>query len=116
MWLGFSNRIWFYPKPVDFRKQMDGLIILVADQLDLKPTSGEIYIFRSRCCKKVKLLWWDRNGFWLFYKRLEGGRFQFPLKDDRTLELTQEQLQWLLSGLDCLAQKVLPTVTASHFF
>ena len=95
---------------------MDGLVILVADHLQLNPASGQLFLFRNRTANKIKLLWWDRNGFWLFYKRLEKGRFQFPGLNDQAIELTRDQLGWLLSGLDCMKQPLLPEVFVKNFF
>ena len=60
MLLTMTQSIWLYPKPIDFRKQLDGLVILVADHRQLDPTSGQLFLFRDRSAKKVKLLWWDR--------------------------------------------------------
>lgn len=116
MWLSFSAPIWFYPQSIDFRKQIDGLVLLVADHLQLNPSSGQLFLFRNRSSNKVKLLWWDRNGFWLFYKRLEKGRFIFPPLSEGALELSRDQLCWLLSGLDCLRQPMLPEVKATNFY
>jgi len=78
MFLSFNAAIWLYPKPVDFRKQMDGLVMLVADHLQLNPTSGQLFLFRNRHANKIKMLWWENNGFWLCYKRLEKGKLKFP--------------------------------------
>jgi len=116
MILSFNSPIWFYPQPIDFRKQMDGLVVVVADHLQMNPASGQLFLFRNRSFNKIKMLWWDRNGFWLFYKRLEKGRFQFPQKQDTAIELTRDQLSWLLSGLNCLEHKLLPEINATHFF
>ncbi len=116
MLFGFNDKIWFYREPVDFRKQTNGLTLIVADQLRLDPTSGQIFVFRNKAANKVKLLWYDRNGFWLFYKTLEKGRFCFPAAGDRTWQLTKDQLGWLLSGLDITKQKQLPMVKASNFY
>jgi transposase len=116
MLLSFNSPIWFYPQPIDFRRQLDGLIILVADHLKMDPTSGQLFLFRSKKNNKIKMLWWDRNGFWLFYKRLEKGRFQFPLIVDQSLQLTRDQLGWLLSGLDCMQRSLLPDVQVKNFF
>jgi len=116
MVLSFNAPIWFYPQPIDFRKQMDGLIVIVADHLQMNPTSGQLFLFRNRTSNKIKMLWWDRNGFWLFYKRMEKGKFLFPEKSDHALELTRDQFNWLLSGLNCMEHKLLPSVTASNFF
>jgi transposase len=116
MLLSFSAPIWFYPQPIDFRKQIDGLIILVADHLQMNPVSGQLFLFRNRSSNKVKMLWWDRNGFWLFYKRLEKGGFLFPPLSENVLELSRDQLGWLLSGLDCLSQPLLPSVKPTNFY
>jgi transposase len=112
----YITPIWLYTQPIDFRKQIDGLVMLVADQLALNPTSGQLFLFRNRLANKIKLLWWDRNGFWLCYKRLEEGRLLFPPFQDQAIELTRDQLSWLLSGLDYLKQRLLPEVKASNFF
>jgi len=116
MLLPFQAKIWFYQSPVDFRKQIDGLILLIADHLQENPTSGALFIFRNRQADKIKLLWFDQNGFWLAYKRMEKGRFKFPNIIDETLSMTREQLTWLLSGIDFTQQNRLPYVKASHFY
>lgn len=116
MLLPFTAQIWFYPDAVDFRCQIDGLVLLVSSHLEMEATSGQLFLFRNRSRNKLKLLWWDRNGFWLFYKRLERGRFIFPSLSEVKLELTREQLSWLLSGLDCLNQPLLPEVKATNFY
>lgn len=111
-----AEPIWLHSAPIDFRKQIDGLITLVSDQLALNPTSGQLFLFRDRTGRKIKMLWWDRNGFWLFYKRMEKGRLIFPRTNEVALSLTRDQLSWLLSGLDCLARAPLPEVKASNFY
>jgi transposase len=110
-----NEPIWLHPEPVDFRRQIDGLIILVADHLQLNPTSGQLFLFRDRTAKKIKMLWWDKNGFWLFYKRLEKGKFKYPSLKENVIELTRDQLSWLLSGLDCMSHKQWPVVKANNF-
>jgi transposase len=116
MQLSYKTPIWLYPEPVDFRKQIDGLAVLVADKLSLIPTSGELFIFRNRQSNKVKLLWYDGSGFWLCYYRLERGRLIFPKHDDLVMEITRDQLSWLLSGLDMKRQRKLPKTKADYFF
>ena len=116
MMFSMSETIWFHPAPIDFRKQIDGLIILVADQLALNPTSGQLFLFRDRTGKKIKILWWDRNGFWLFYKRMEKGKLKFPQSTENVLSLTPDQLSWLLSGLDCMNQVLLPEINVKYFY
>jgi transposase len=116
MLLPFNASIWLYPNPIDFRRQMDGLIMLVADHLQLNPTSGQIFLFRNRHANKIKLLWWERNGFWLCYKRLEQGRLKFPEKSDTAMLLTADQFSWLLSGLDFAKHELLPEAKATNFY
>jgi transposase len=116
MFFSFNTSIWLYPDIVDFRKQIDGLVLLVADHMQKNPTSGQLFLFRNRSSNKIKILWWDRNGFWLFYKRLERGRFKFPMLHAVTMELTRDQLAWLLSGLNCLSHPLLSEVKASNFY
>jgi transposase len=115
MLLSFNAPIWFYAQPVDFRKQLDGLVHFIADHLQVNPASGQLFIFRNRSSSKIKMIWWDRNGFWLLYKRLEKGRFRFPGIQESTVELTRDQFNWLLSGLDCLQHPLLPEVKATNF-
>ena len=115
--LPFTNsKIWLYPQPVDFRKQIDGLVMLLAGQLNQEPNSGQVFIFRSKRSDRIKLLFWERNGFWLLYKRLEKGRFKFPNNAASHFELSPDQLSWLLSGLDFLEQRLLPSVNVSRFY
>jgi transposase len=116
MLFSFNTPIWLYPKPIDFRKQIDGLVMLVADYLQLNPTSGQLFLFRNNSANKLKMLWWDRNGFCLFYKRLEKGKLKFPTINESVLELTRDQLSWLITGLDYLKNEHLPEVKATHFY
>ena len=116
MFFTFSESIWLYPMPIDFRKQIDGIVILVANHLNLNPASGQLFLFRNRTQDKLKILWWDRNGFWLFYKRLEQGRLIFPKIENEAIELTRDQMNWLLSGLDYSKQSILPKVNPTNFY
>ena len=116
MILPFKTLVWFYRNPVDFRKQIDGLVILVADTLQQDPTSGQLFVFRNRSADKLKILVWEGTGFWLLYKRNETGRFVFPALDDETVSLSVEQLQWLLSGLDYWQLPQKTTLKPRHFF
>lgn len=116
MILPFNTQVWFYRQPVDFRKQIDGLVILVADTLQRDPTSGHLFVFRNRRADKLKMLVWETHGFWLLYKRNETGRFVFPSFSDDTVSLTVEQLQWLLSGLDCWQLPQKTPLNVRHFF
>lgn len=116
MFMAMSDVIWLYPEAVDFRRQIDGLVLLVADHLQLNPVSGQLFLFRDRRAKKIKILFWDRNGFWLLYKRLEKGKFKFPSLTEGVMQLTHDQLSWLLSGLDYWKHCLLPNVNPSNFY
>jgi transposase len=116
MQFSYKTPIWLYPSPIDFRKKIDGIVLIIADHLELNPTSGELFIFRNRQCNKIKLLWYDSNGFWLCYKRLEKGKLKFPVNNTEKMELTRDELSWLLSGIDFTKQAKLPKTTAKYFF
>ena len=116
MLLPFNAPVFFYRKPIDFRKQIDGIAILVADILEKNPASGQLFVFRNKSADKIKILYWDDNGFWLFYKRFENSRFQFPGITDEAMELSTQQLQWLLSGIDFTQQKQPEKLKITHFF
>ena len=86
---------------VDFHaKSINGLSIIVSDTLSLDPFS-QAWFFCNKQHDKLKILFWDTNGFWLYYRRLEQGRFQWPkpATAHTAMCIEQRQLQWLLSGL-----------------
>src|SRR5580693_2212859 len=116
MFFSYITPILFFTNAGDFFKKIDGNVILIADHLELNPTSGQLFLFRNRDANKIKLLWWDRNGFWLCYRRLEKGKLKFPPATDQAFEITRDQLNWLLSGLDWMKQVSLPEVKACHFY
>ena len=85
---------------VDFRKQARGLSVLVEYELELDPFSAHLFAFCNRRRDHVKLLFWERNGFVLWQKRLERDRFHWPRGDGPTVSLTGQELNWLLDGFD----------------
>jgi transposase len=91
--------VYIAPGITDMRKSINGLSILVADQLDLDPLSGHLFGFCNRKRDIVKILYWDRNGFCLFHKRLEKNQFQWPETADSVLNIRGHELSWLLDGL-----------------
>ena len=93
-------------EPVDFRKAINGLSILVAEEFELDPFSAQVFAFCNRKRNQVKLLVWERNGFVLWQKRLEKDRFPWPRSHrDGVLEVTGRELNWLLDGIDVFGQK-----------
>jgi transposase len=97
---GGEIRVMVATKPVDFRKQIDGLAALVQEALLENPYSGAIWVFRSKRANRVKLLWWDGTGICMLTKRLESGQFCWPAIADGTMPLTRAQLSMLLEGLE----------------
>lgn len=86
--------------PTDMRKSIDGLAAIVSHSFALDPFSPSLFVFCNRRRDKLKILFWDHNGFWLYYRRLERGRFQWPAGSaSEALEISHRQLQWLLDGL-----------------
>jgi transposase len=84
------------------RQGFDGLSGLVTSALARDPLSGDVYVFFNRRRDRMKLLVWDRTGFWIFYKRLERGTFQLPahLADQASLEVPYEDLMMIIEGID----------------
>ena len=99
-----SLRVYLHREPVDFRLSVNGLSALVQNALGLDPFAPAMYGFCNRRADRIKLLLWDRNGFWLFYKRLEQDRFIWP-RDEPVATLTTEQLHWLLQGINIAAMR-----------
>ena len=96
---GAEIQVLVATRPVDFRKQADGLAALVQQTLAADPFCGSVYVFRSKRMDRVKLLWWDGTGICLMTKRLENGQFRWPPVEDGMLRLTAVQLSALLEGL-----------------
>jgi transposase len=74
-------RVWLHRDPVDFRKSIDGLAALVRQSMQRDPLTRSVFAFSNRRRDRIKLLAWDRNGFWLLMKRLEQDRFVWPRQE-----------------------------------
>jgi transposase len=97
-----SVRIWLATRPTDLRKSFDTLAELVRQQLLLDPLSGHLFVFTNKRADRVKLLYWDEDGFVILYKRLEVGTFRWPTvtADTPSVPLRAAELAMLLDGLD----------------
>ena len=95
-----SVKIWCATTPTDLRRGPDGLSALVRSQLHADPLSGHLFVFFNRKADRIKVLYWDRDGMCVWYKRLESGSFHYPSADAGSLELTPGQLQMILDGID----------------
>ena len=94
-----AGQIHLAPGATDLRKSIDGLAAIVSTVFQLDPFADSWFVFCNRQRDKLKILRWDQNGFWLYYRRLERGRFRWPEQAARPLVISRRQLQWLLDGL-----------------
>ena len=108
---GFSlaSRIYLYSLPTDMRKGFSGLSGLVTNELHLNPLSDGAFVFVNRRRDRMKILVWDRHGFWLLCKQLQAGRFQMPPVENcvgaEGLSLSYEQLVMIIEGIDLTSVK-----------
>lgn len=93
-----DTQVWVATTPVDMRKSFDGLAEAVRSFLGHDPLSGSLFVFRNKGGHLVKVLWWDRDGLAIYYKRLEEGSFAWPKANTPSVQITREQLLKLLSG------------------
>jgi transposase len=102
MHLPASVRVYLCTCPCDMRKSFDGLHGLVTDALQLDAFAGHLFVFANRRRDRVKILYWDRDGFAVWAKRLEQGTYAMPFDDseERRREITAQELGALLSGID----------------
>lgn len=113
-------RVFLCTEPADMRRSFDGLATLVRERLGQDPLSGDLFVFRSRRGDRVKLLYWQEDGFALWYKRLEEGTFRFPglpvdparckypLVGSHGLSIRSADLAMLLDGVDLASVKRCP--------
>ncbi|WP_024608491.1 IS66 family insertion sequence element accessory protein TnpB [Pseudoalteromonas sp. TAB23] len=93
-------RVFLYCEPIDFRKSHRGLSTLIEAELGHNPFSGELYAFTNKQRNKIKCVFWEDNGFVLYYKALAEDKFKWPKRPDELVNLTGQQLNWLLDGYD----------------
>lgn len=96
-----SLKIYLAVEPVDMRNQYNGLWALAEQKLQENPRSGAVFVFTNKTRDRLKLLYWDGTGVWIFAKRLEKGRLSWPVGSDRTkLVMRPEALTMLMAGID----------------
>jgi len=93
-------QIFIKPGPTDMRKQINGLSIIVQEEMKHDPLNGNIYLFCNKGRNRMKILYWDRNGFCMWLKRLEEDRFPWPMNSEECRELTAHELEMLLDGIN----------------
>ena len=98
---GEQAEVYLYRGIVDMRKSIDGLAAIVEQELDVSPFGAALFVFCNRTRDKVKILYWERSGFVLWYKRLEKERFPWPERDQEgVVQMSGRELNWLLDGID----------------
>ena len=94
-----GKRVYLACGHTDMRKSINGLMAIVEGSFKLDPFDGALFVFCNRKRDRVKILEWDEDGFWLYFKRLEKGHFRWPaVGEDATMTLTGEDLSYLLGG------------------
>jgi len=100
------EQVYLATGSTDIRKSIDGLAVIVQKSFGLDPFSSCLFVFCNKNQNKLKILQWEHNGFWLYYKRLEKGKFRWPKQNSLdTISISQRELNWLLDGLE-LEQKL----------
>jgi transposase len=100
--IGPATRIYLATGATDLRQGFEGLYGLVRDKLALEPLSGHLFVFCNKERNRIKVLFWDGSGLWVCAKRLEKGRFSWPLAQEESprVRLNHEELSLLLGGID----------------
>ena len=93
------GKIWLMVEPVDIRRGIDGLSVLVEQALQRSPCAGSAFVFCNRTGNRIKVLQWDGTGVWLCQRRLHQGRFVWGRSDTGGMELTSSQWEWLIAGV-----------------
>ena len=101
-------KLFYHVAPTDMRRGFDRLAAMAREVLEKDPRDGHLFFFRNRGGDRLKILYWDGDGFVLWYKRLEKGVFKFPAATAAALELTRRDLNILLGGIDPKSARPLP--------
>jgi len=108
-----GQKVYLACGSTDLRKSIDALAAIVQEGFALNPFSPALFVFCNRHHDKLKILQWEHNGFWLHYRRLEKGKFQWPAQTGSgTMTIDPRQLRWLLDGLTLTQKQAHPEVTA----
>jgi len=91
--------VFLHREPIDFRAGINSLVALVEQSMQLDPFARAVFAFHNRKRNRIKLLFYDRNGFWMMLRRLEEDHFVWPRRQQTVVKLTSEQLHWLLDGI-----------------
>ena len=99
-------KIYVYTRPTDMRRSFDGLAAIVAGAIGRDLLSGHLFVFVNRRGDLMKILWWARGGYAIYYRRLEVGSFQLPATDADSVEIDATELAMILDGVDLAAERL----------
>lgn len=112
----FHIRVFLATGYTDMRKSINGLSVLVARHFEKDPLSGHLFVFCNKRRNIVKILYWDRNGFCVWHKRLEKQFFKWPPSKSDLCEIDHRQLNWLLEGLEVHQQQAHDYLNYTTYF
>ncbi len=95
-----DTKVYIALGATDMRKAINGLSIIVSEQMQLDIFAGHLFVFCNRTQTILKILYWDKNGFCLWQKRLEKDRFKWPKTSEEVMNVTTRELVWLIEGLN----------------
>jgi transposase len=100
--------VYLHCDPVDFRRAINGLVCIVEMQMEISPFEDALFMLCNKARDKLKIVYWDKTGFAMWYKRLDKNRFKWPSKiNQSTLTLSEQQFHWLLDGYDVIGHQPL---------
>ena len=109
--IGGAEHIYLACGNKDMRKSIEGLSAVVKQNFQLDPFSNSLFLFCGRKSNRIKVLYWEGDGFVLLYKRLENGRFQWPRTQEEVRLISDQELRWLLEGLSIDQPKAVKKVS-----
>lgn len=109
------NTVYLACSSTDLRKSINGLAMIVENQLKLDSFDKVLFVFCNKQMNKLKILHFD-EGFWLYYYRLENGKFKWPMSRDEALKIDKEELKWLLKGYEMRTVSKFKPVTKKNYF
>jgi transposase len=110
-----SIQVFVSLEPIDFRKGLHGLLALVVSVFNQPAPGPHMFLFRDRTGRKIKVIYWDKNGFILLYKCLSTGKFQFPKLKNGEMQLDRLQFECLLAGMQFIKNNAINTDSYSIF-
>jgi len=98
--LGSGIKVYVATRALDMRKSFDGMAAIVSQDLQQNIYQGQLFVFSNKRCDRIKIFYWDRNGYCYWYKRLEKGVFRFPKISDKVYKISGSELGLLLEGIE----------------